>query len=334
MSDMFTLKSVSITSDIGMALKNFRIEHDVTAKSIISVFKKSSSYISKLEKGDIRKIDGHLLIEICNFTTNTDTGLKSFLKTLSLRYTDLSDESKVIVANIDNLLVEHIIPSELITEIISYMKEYDISISQLANKINDNTDIKDNDGYSDIPVNMFMLYPNSNCISIKLSVSEQYLSDLLFYKKYKTVHRVIIEAILYSLYRVGNNKNNDIEARSNAITKLNFYHITPYISSPKIEHLDLSDFLESLNPDSLGAYKKVCSRLETMLLLTKDYGTKKVNQIERNMYYDLPFSFAFMSIDLTSLKEQPKESKQDFLDDVKKLVDKYSKAKQTMDLYE
>ena len=41
-----------------------------------------------------------------------------------------------------------------------------------------------------------------------------------------------------------------------------------------------------------------------------------------------------MSIDLTSLKEQPKESKQDFLDDVKKLVDKYSKAKQTMDLYE
>ena len=69
MSDMFTLKSVSITSDIGMALKNFRIEHDVTAKSITSVFKKSSSYISKLEKGDIRKIDGHLLIEICNFIT-------------------------------------------------------------------------------------------------------------------------------------------------------------------------------------------------------------------------------------------------------------------------
>ena len=42
MSDIFTLKSIPLTPDIGMALKNFRIENKVTAKSITEKFDRAS----------------------------------------------------------------------------------------------------------------------------------------------------------------------------------------------------------------------------------------------------------------------------------------------------
>ena len=62
MSDIFSIKTVPITPELGMALKNYRIENKITAKSITDKFGKASSYISKLEKGDIKKIDSSFLI--------------------------------------------------------------------------------------------------------------------------------------------------------------------------------------------------------------------------------------------------------------------------------
>ena len=49
MSDIFSLKTVNMTPELGMALKNFRIENKKKKKSITEEFGKASSYISKLE---------------------------------------------------------------------------------------------------------------------------------------------------------------------------------------------------------------------------------------------------------------------------------------------
>ena len=106
MSDIFTIETIAITPDIGMALKNFRIENKVTAKSITQHFHKAASYISKLEKGDIKKISGDFMIQLCNYITNSDKGLFKFLSKLSQNYPDFTDESKIIIMNIDDLLYD------------------------------------------------------------------------------------------------------------------------------------------------------------------------------------------------------------------------------------
>lgn len=331
MSDMFTLKTVPLNSEIGMALKNFRIQHNVTAKSIITEFKKSSSYMTKLENGDIKKIDSKFLIKLCNFITQSDTGLEFFLEVLSVRYLDMSGESQVIANNIDRLLIEHTIPQELIEEIISYMKEHNISISQLADKINDNTEIKELDGYSDMPINVFFLHNATviNDICIKLSVPEEYLEDLLFYNKHITVHSVIMEAILYSLYRIGSSDNN-MKSRFDAIERLNFYNITSIISPQVNEQIDISGIKDHLmkifNANAYENYEKVCDVLKDIVLSTKNYGTNRIKQMAENMSSDPSFSFAFMSTDLTSLKGQSKGTKQAFLNDLNRLIDSYSSA--------
>lgn len=334
MSDMFTLKTVPLNSEIGMALKNFRIQHNVTAKSIITEFKKSSSYMTKLENGDIKKIDSKFLIKLCNFITQSDTGLEFFLEVLSVRYLDMSGESQVIANNIDRLLIEHTIPQELIEEIISYMKEHNISISQLADKINDNTEIKELDGYSDMPINVFFLHNATviNDICIKLSVPEEYLEDLLFYNKHITVHSVIMEAILYSLYRIGSsdNNNNNMKSRFDAIERLNFYNITSIISPQVNEQIDISGIKDHLmkifNANAYENYEKVCDVLKDIVLSTKNYGTNRIKQMAENMSSDPSFSFAFMSTDLTPLKGQSKGTKQAFLNDLNRLIDSYSSA--------
>lgn len=333
MSDMFTLKTVPLNSEIGMALKNFRIQHNVTAKSIITEFKKSSSYMTKLENGDIKKIDSKFLIKLCNFITQSDTGLEFFLEVLSVRYLDMSGESQVIANNIDRLLIEHTIPQELIEEIISYMKEHNISISQLADKINDNTEIKELDGYSDMPINVFFLHNATviNDICIKLSVPEEYLEDLLFYNKHITVHSVIMEAILYSLYRIGSSdNNNNMKSRFDAIERLNFYNITSIISPQVNEQIDISGIKDHLmkifNANAYENYEKVCDVLKDIVLSTKNYGTNRIKQMAENMSSDPSFSFAFMSTDLTPLKGQSKGTKQAFLNDLNRLIDSYSSA--------
>ena len=54
MSDMFTLKTVPLNSEIEMALKNFRIQHNVTAKALLLNLE-IILYMTKLENGDIKK---------------------------------------------------------------------------------------------------------------------------------------------------------------------------------------------------------------------------------------------------------------------------------------
>ena len=80
MSDMFTLKTIPLTPELGMALKNFRIENKVTAKSITEKFNKASSYISKLEKyGKLKLFD---IIKTKNLNTFIYKYLFKWLRTI------------------------------------------------------------------------------------------------------------------------------------------------------------------------------------------------------------------------------------------------------------
>jgi len=330
MSDIFTLKSIPLTPDIGMALKNFRIENKVTAKSITEKFNRASSYISKLEKGDIKKIDGNFLIQLCNFITGSSNGLADFLSRLAQSYKGFTDESKIIIMNIDDLLYEHTIPSKLVEEMNKYISSHNISILKLVETINANDDISQRGDYENLPKNIW--YASDNDIdnaSIKLSVPLSYVEDLLN-GKIATIYRVIAEAILYALYRCGNEKN----ARDIANDKLKLYNIMPMRLVITITPENVENIFGGLEPDASDALKDVVSQLRLITTLTKEYGSKRIKQICSNLAEDLGFCFAYMSVDIVELEKKDKEKKQQFLDELKALVEKFSKDDSGIDLYE
>ena len=227
MSDIFTLKSAPFTPELGMALKNFRIERKITAKSITEKFNRASSYITKLEKGDIKKIDGEFLSQLCDYISGSKDGLWAFLGRLSQNYTDFSNETKFIIMNIDDLLVDYTIPINFISDIKEYLNSHDLSTEQLINKINANEEILNRDGYDTFPDNIW--YDKDNYIdnaAIKLVIPSDYIKNLLD-GKYVSFHRVIAEAILYSLFRLGNEENPYDVLHD----KLKLYHLLLLVDS-------------------------------------------------------------------------------------------------------
>lgn len=330
MSDIFTLQTVPLTPDIGMALKNFRIENKVTAKSITEKFDKASSYISKLEKGDIKKIDGNFLIELCNFITGSDDGLSHFLSKLSQNYKDFTNESKTIVMNIDDLLYEHTVPSKMIEEINSYISSHNISVSKMIEVINANEDIANRKYYNELPLNIwYAVNDDIDEAAIKMSIPLSYVEDLLS-GKITTIHRVIAEVILYALYKCGNEEN----ARDMANDKLREFRIVPRRIVITITEDKIKNMFGNLEPDTSDALKDVIMQLRLITSATKEYGSKRIKQIRDNLGYDLGFCFAYMSLNLVELEQKDKEKKKEFLNELKSLIDKYSKEDSGIDLYE
>lgn len=329
MSDIFTLQTVPLTPDIGMALKNFRIENKVTAKSITEKFDKASSYISKLEKGDIKKIDGNFLIELCNFITGSDDGLSIFLKKLAQNYKDFSDESKIIIMNIDDLLYEHNVSSKLIEEINGYVSRHNISISKIAKTINSNSDIADRDYYNSLPLNIWYSPNSIDNVTIKISVPLSYVENLLS-GKIVTIHRVIAEVILCALYKCGNEKN----PRGVANNVLNLYRIIPQRSTIGLSPQNADNIYNGLEPDTSFALKSVITDLRLLTATTDKYGSKRIKQLYYNLSQDLGFCFAYMTLNLVDIGKKDKEKKKKFLNELKSLIDKYSKEDSGIDLYE
>lgn len=330
MNDIFTIKTIPLTQDIGMALKNFRIENKVTAKSITEKFGKASSYISKLEKSDIKKINSNFLIQLCNFITKTDDGLGIFLSKLSQTYRNFTDESKIIIMNIDDLLYEQQVPPQMIDEINKYINSHNLSLSQIVDTVNSNNDISARDDYNDLPLNIWYS-PNDDIdnAAIKMSIPLSYVENLLS-GKIITIHRVIAEAILYALYQCGKEKN----ARDIANDKLKLYHIIPRRVVVTLTPDNIENIFGGLEPDTSDALKNVIMQLRLITTVTKEYGSKRIKQLCNNLGEDLGFCFAYMSLNLVELEQKDKEKKTEFLNDLKSLIDKYSAPESGIDIYE
>ncbi len=334
MSDIFTMKTVPLTSELGIALKKFRIEqpNKVTASSMVSHFKKASSFFSKLENGDIKKIESDFLIEICNFISGTENGLSDFITGLSSSYTSFSDETKLIIMNIDDLIISRIIPANMIREINEYMNLHNITIPQLTEKINLNEDIIKYEYFEKMKTNIWESPSNNiDSAAIKLYVPQVYIEDLLLTDKIHMIHRVIAEAILYSLFRLGNESNPSALAHN----KLRQYQMTGN-RIIKITADKMNTILDEigLEPDTAKALKSVTSNLKFITTMTKEYGSKKIKQIANNMDTDISFYFAYMAQDVQQLSSKDKEKKTEFLRELKSLIDKYSQEDTNIDMYE
>lgn len=330
MSDMFTLKTVPLTPELGMALKNFRIENKVTAKSITEKFDKASSYVSKLEKGDIKKIEGDFLIQLCNYIAGSERGLSDFLNRLTQSYKEFTNETKLIVMNIDDLLLEHTVPINLVLEMNDYLSEHGLTTAQLVDMVNANGDIADREDYEKFPINIW--HENNfdiDNVAIKLSIPSIYIEDLLN-QKIVTIHRVIIEAILYSLYKLGKEEKPHYVAHN----KLDLYHLLPARSVIRVTPDNIDNIFGGLEPDTADALKDVASGLKLITTISKSYGAKRIKQIANNMDEDLGFCFAYMSVDIVELEKKDKDKKKQFLEELKALVEKYSQEDTGIDLYE
>lgn len=332
MSDIFTIKTINLTPMIGMCFKAFRIKNDVTAKSITEHFNRANSYISKFEKGDIKKIDTAFFSDLCNFVSKSDYGLKLFLEEVSKSQDNLDDVTRISIINLDDLFIDYPIPKAFTQQLVKYMDKKNISISQLTQKINSNDDIKTMPGYNDFPPNQWCQPNGTNTEVIKFSIPCDYIESLL-QANILSAHRSILEGVLYNLFSLGG-----MDRPRLAAAKFLFdYNIKRYSEPPMVDVESIKEIRDNLTPDIRRRIEIINSSLKQIASLTtvNNYSERRLKNIQCNLTNDLAFAFAFMSIDLSDMSSCSVEQRQSFLDDIKKLILKYSSEKKTeLEIYE
>ncbi|MCC8051548.1 MAG: hypothetical protein LIP10_12995 [Clostridiales bacterium] len=330
MSDVYTLKNVTMTPEIGRALKNYRIAHDVSAKSITNKFGKASSYISKLEKGDIKKVESFFFINLCNFISDSTDGLGEFICFLSKYYRSCSLETRLSMINMDEFLYDHDI-SLFMEYISSYIRNHQIDKDELVKRINSNTDIIGTPGYKVLIENQWIaLNDNKDKLVIKYNISRKYIdcisASCRIEERPRTIHRGIAEVVLSYLYVLGK--------ETNAKTLIYKTLEACGIDQKRKTNTPKNTFSNVLEPDIVDNFNDFVHSLQTAILLTNDYGAKRLKQMCDNMNTDLSFCFAFMSEDLKSLSSKSKDTKQEFLNELRELIKKYAEVNDILDLYE
>jgi len=136
---------VVITEELGLALKEIRKANKVKAVDISDHIKKSPTYFSKIESASIKTIDSEELENIFKFIFK-DKGdftsrFQEFIGKHMVNRTDEELRHKLWLINFDTVICKIPIPSELVDFCIDKMKELEITIAEIVERINENEDI-------------------------------------------------------------------------------------------------------------------------------------------------------------------------------------------------
>lgn len=329
---------IQITQEIGNAFKVFRTEHKILAKDLVEEFKKASTYFTKFEKGDIKKIESKVFIELCGYITKKSNaeGIKEFVSRISENYENYTPQTQNIIMNMDDLLCLHRVGSEFVNYVNTKLKENDFTISDLAKIINSNQDINTLEGFDDFPTNEWIIRENDiNKSVIKLSISSEYLNQFLS-GNIEQINYVIAEGIIYYLYKlIGIGDKAALKANDKLKQlKLRRYRNSKMISINNDNYEELDKYFGGLEPQVANSLKHIAASLRVVTTITKEYGAKRVELIADNCENDLGFYFAYISNDLSKVSNKTKQTKKNFLTDLKQLIAKYSEPeKESLDLY-
>ena len=200
----------TVTTELSETIRSVRMQNHVSAKSVAEHIGKSQSYISKLEKGDIKSIQEDELTEIFRFIFGNERDLQVFLdsalgrilETLELRYSDDEIKEQVWFDNYDTVLRLIPIPAELIDCLNLRIESLGVTIDELCSRINANEGISpkviNTDKY---PFNEWLPFVEDHKIAfrfIKMRVTVQEITEILE-KRVRSANYVSLLALAYSL---------------------------------------------------------------------------------------------------------------------------------------
>lgn len=335
-----------VTSELASVIKSTRIANNVTAKSIAEHVGKSQSYISKLEKGDIKSIEQSELISIFRFILGSEEAFQDFLnKSLSkiissvaLRYNDDEINEQFWYLNFDQVLRLIPIPEKMIDDLSEKIKDNNISIEYLCERINGNESISpevaDLDSY---PYNTWFPLVEDGEIksrSIKMKVSKSEIYDILNKDKLNTNYVTMLSIVYYIIIIIKYGHSTEIskekykEIMTYSIEYLNGHH---FFSLEEKHYLEMSAKSEKDRNALLSEFDKDNAQTINMIINTfrvfSDIDilktTEYLNQFKNNLDWDSGFMLRLISFNFYEIINIETEQKQQLLYEIKKLIEKY-----------
>ena len=330
-----------VTSSLAETLRSLRVQHKIQAKQLASHIGKSPAFISKLENGSIQTIDTEELYSILQFVSGEESQLdlaEQIYKTLTLKYSRKEIEEQLWFVNYDTVECLLPIPDSLVDEINSRIERLGISHHYLAERINANEALSDEERTNElIPYNQWYHSEKSDgsTQSIKIRLPEERLNRILE-KGFEAVPYVFIFCILFYLLKIEKYKDTTtitleqyqetIQKTTSILNSYKFLSISERnrLLSEKQSKEEIQEILSSFDKDNISILNDIILGFS----FASDHNIISTNEqlkaFGENMHWDLGFMLRIISMNYSCLKGTSVSNKKNLLSEIESLIKRYS----------
>lgn len=342
-----------VTPELANMLKSLRLQKSIQAKDLAKKINRSSAYITKLEKADVKSIDNDVLDSILSFLTGGDTeGDELVEKIYAIRKQYPSEEEieeQLWFVNFDTVLRRLPIPEKLILCLNEKISTNAIEPSALLKRINNNEALtEDEKNDESIGFNRwFTPKKNNRSQSIKIFLDEKDFYDILERKSTFASYIFVFSIAFYILkierfseQTVITDTENTTLMRetTNLLNQYKFYSLAE--KSKKIANAEtqeqINEIWNSFDTENQDIISDILSGLKFASEVDIQRTNEQLKSFSLNMHWDIWFMLKLISRNYSDLDELSTTMKKEFLNEVESLVLKYKdlpKAQKTVETY-
>lgn len=334
-----------VTPELAATIKSVRVQNHIAAKSLAEHIGKSQSYMSKLEKGDIKTIEESELTTIFRFIYGNnssqdffDSSLGKILDTLVLRYSDKEIEEQLWFDNYDTVQRQIPVPEIIIDDISERMKSINLSAEQLCERINSNEGISPKVTNADkFPFNEWQAFVVNHKIEfsfIKLKLQSDDIKKLLSREKTSANYITLLSMVYYlsKIETFGSQKDipeeEDILLMRNAKTYLSNHKFFSIAEKNRLHRQARSKeekeaLLSTFDKQNGEVIKEILVAFQIFSDLDIERTTNNLVAFLKNLKWDNSFMMKLISMTFFEMDNISFSVKKDMIVEIQDIIEKY-----------
>lgn len=331
---------LTVTPELAILIKTLRMQNNITAKDFAEYIGKSPSYITKLERGDMKFLQRDNLTGILTFLAGGGDFYGEVLPGVYRVLLSFMSPDRLVfqgwLIHYDVAERRVSVPPAMAEEISRRLGELKVSSQTLTDLINANLDTEMTSAF---PANEVVLedYGDSRRVLVRASVSQEEVRRLLAGES-PTAGYLLVYNVIYNLFRLIHfpdarkklSPEDALIVLRNAGAYMEQYQIHALMG---FSHLLFSDdFIRNQHPlaalsDGAGAGVAALSQLTAILReMTAQDALNTTHQLTTflsTLNWDPAFAMALLGTPFAELNGLSYQNKRKLLEEIRALVDKY-----------
>lgn len=307
------------------------IQGHVLAKDI----KKSASYISQIESGTISTMDTSVLYALFKRIIDLpEEDLPDYLMSLvgadNIKLSEEDIEEQEWLINLEYQFRQFPITKEIINFLNKKLTELNITARQLIEQINKNEGMEKEllDKLKDNIV-WIKVDTDGRCETAIKFVLENDFIDKILNKKIKSINKINMQGILFNIFRLEKMSPPDaIFKADQTLAEFKFYTLeerNKWIEKAKAENLNIDTLILKEDSDCNNNINKIVKFFITLRDIDCGYGLDVFSNLNKSLEQNKNLTYAMLKQEFFKLKDLNDDRKREFINEVKQLIDKYSK---------
>lgn len=335
-----------VTPELAGIIKAERTKRNITAKSIAEFIGKSQTYMSRLEKAEIKTIEESLLTQILNFIFGNEEGSQDALDSIiekigtaiELQFSDEEIQNQMWFDTYDTVRRKIPIPVELVNDLNERMARRGVSVEELCARINANEGILPQITNADhYPFNEWQALVENHKIVfyfIKVKVTTEEIRDVLS-RAVVSSNYILLLSICYYLRKIelygskvileeDENKKLNNEA-ANYLSSFRFYSISEKNRRSRMAKTEeeRQDLLSSFDRENQMVIQRLLANIRIYSELDVETSNRTLSTLVSNLDWDIGFVMALLGMKLHELKDISFSNKKQMLVEMYEVFLKY-----------